>query len=76
MTTSNPWKLTPRQSEVLDVLTEEGESNKEIAKRLGIQEQGVKCHMIRICGRMGARGRVDAALMWDRWRRAAGRAQA
>jgi DNA-binding NarL/FixJ family response regulator len=50
--------LTPREIEVLELLTE-GLPNKAIAKRLGISDQTVKFHVAAICGKMGAANRTD-----------------
>jgi DNA-binding NarL/FixJ family response regulator len=50
--------LTPREIEVLGLLTE-GLPNKAIAKRLGISDQTVKFHVAAICGKMGAANRTD-----------------
>jgi DNA-binding CsgD family transcriptional regulator len=50
--------LTPREIEVLGLLTE-GLPNKAIARRLGISDQTVKFHVAAICGKMGAANRTD-----------------
>ena len=52
-------KLTPREIEVLELLTE-GLSNKFIAERLGISDQTVKFHIASILGKLGAANRTDA----------------
>jgi DNA-binding CsgD family transcriptional regulator len=49
--------LTPRQTEVISLLSE-GLTNKEIAQRLGISEEGVKAHVSRLLMRYRARNRV------------------
>lgn len=67
-----PWNLTPRQVQVLDALIEEGEHSTGIAAQLGISSKAVDTHLTRCYGAMGARSRVDAALMWDRWKRGQG----
>src|SRR5207244_11054020 len=51
--------LTPRESEVLELLAE-GWSNKAIAARLGISDQTVKFHVASIGGKLGAANRTDA----------------
>lgn len=68
-----PWDgITPRQVEILNALTEEGEANESIGQRLGVTSKTVDAHLTRAYAVMGARSRVDAALMWDRWRRKEG----
>lgn len=52
-------KLTPRELDVLELLTE-GLSNKFIAERLGISDQTVKFHIAQILGKLGAANRTDA----------------
>jgi DNA-binding NarL/FixJ family response regulator len=51
--------LTPRELEVLQILTE-GLSNKAIARRLGISDQTVKFHVASIGGKLGAQNRTEA----------------
>lgn len=51
--------LTPRETEVVDLLVE-GLSNKVIAQRLGISDQTVKFHVAALCGKLGAVNRTDA----------------
>jgi len=38
-------ELTPRQQDIMDILSKTGASNKIIARRLGISESTVKLHM-------------------------------
>jgi len=52
--------LTPREFDILKLVVE-GHPNKEIARRLGIQEVTVKVNLTRIFGRLGARNRAQAA---------------
>lgn len=52
-------RLTPREHEALDLLIE-GQSNKEIARALGIQEVTVKLHMRNIFRKLGAANRTQA----------------
>jgi DNA-binding NarL/FixJ family response regulator len=51
--------LTPRETEVLELLAE-GLSNKAIAARLGISDQTVKFHVASIGGKLGAANRTEA----------------
>ena len=53
--------LTPRQTEVLLLLCQ-GEPNKNIAYRLGMQETTVKVHVKGILRKLGVKNRTQAAL--------------
>ncbi|HLW96940.1 MAG TPA: response regulator transcription factor [Solirubrobacteraceae bacterium] len=52
--------LTPRQLEVLKLMAH-GQSNEEIARRLGLQRNTVKFHISQIFRRLGVRNRIEAA---------------
>lgn len=56
-----PEPLTPRETEVLQLMTG-GYSNREIAEALGVAEGTVKNHVSVILGKMGVRDRVRAVL--------------
>ncbi|CAO3433031.1 LuxR C-terminal-related transcriptional regulator [Azospirillum doebereinerae] len=59
---SNPVdQLTERQREVLRLLLE-GQSNKEIARALGVLEGTIKVHLRAVMQRLGARNRTQLAL--------------
>jgi DNA-binding NarL/FixJ family response regulator len=62
-TTAEP-ELTDREQEVLALLAL-GLANKQIARRLGIQESTVKAHLTSVFQRIGVRDRTSAAL-WAR----------
>lgn len=51
--------LTPRETEVLQLVSE-GNSNKEIGRRLFIAEETVKNHVKNILGKLGANDRTQA----------------
>ena len=51
--------LTSRECEILDLLAS-GESNKEIARRLGISPHTVKTHVARVYEKLGVQRRVVA----------------
>lgn len=51
--------LTPRETEVVQLISE-GNSNKEIGKRLFISEETVKGHVKNILGKLGASDRTQA----------------
>ena len=54
-------QLTSREREVL-ILIAEGQSNKEIASRLGISQQTVKNHMTSILKKLNVQDRTQAAV--------------
>ena len=54
--------LTERELQALEGLSQ-GKSNKEIALGLGLQEVTVKLHMRTLCRKLGARNRVQAAMI-------------
>jgi DNA-binding CsgD family transcriptional regulator len=51
--------LSPREVEILEVLAA-GDSNKEIARRLGISPNTVKTHVARVYAKLGVQRRVQA----------------
>ncbi len=53
--------LSQREREVLGLLAR-GESNKDIAQRLGVRPATVERHVTNLYRKLGARGRADAAL--------------
>ncbi len=60
---SNPFsELTPRELEILCLLAE-GQSNKVIAKNLGISDGTVKLHVKAILRKLSVHSRVEAAVM-------------
>lgn len=54
--------LTPREVDIVPFLTK-GYSNKEIARTLGLSEKTVKYHLTHLLRKLGARNRVEAALI-------------
>lgn len=54
--------LTPRESEILGLLAE-GQSNKVIARNLGISDGTVKLHVKAILRKLSVHSRVEAAVM-------------
>lgn len=58
-------RLTPQQFRVLEMVAE-GQLNKQIADRLGIQERTVKAHMSEIFARLGVRNRTQAGVAFRR----------
>ena len=59
----NPFKeLTPRETEILTFLAN-GQSNKAIARDLGISDGTVKLHVKAILRKLGVHSRVEAAVI-------------
>ena len=59
----NPFKdLTPREGQILDLLAE-GQSNRLIARNLGISDGTVKLHVKAILRKLQVHSRVEAAVM-------------
>jgi len=54
--------LTPREGEILGLLAE-GQSNKAIARNLGISDGTVKLHVKAILRKLGVHSRVEAAVI-------------
>jgi two-component system nitrate/nitrite response regulator NarL len=54
--------LTPRENEILSLLAE-GQSNKVIARNLGISDGTVKLHVKAILRKLGIHSRVEAAVL-------------
>ncbi len=60
--------LTKREEDILKLVAR-GDSNKEVASALGLQEKTVKHYMTAIMGKLHARNRVEAAVMaHEKWR--------
>lgn len=55
-------RLSPRERHILRLLAV-GQSNKEIARALGITPETVKTHVSRILTKLGAQNRAQAAAM-------------
>jgi DNA-binding CsgD family transcriptional regulator len=72
---AHPRPLTPRQHLILRAVAR-GETNKEIAKDLGITEQGVKVHISRLLDRYQASNRVELVAVTRAWAESDGRAYA
>jgi DNA-binding NarL/FixJ family response regulator len=58
---SRPFGLTPREGEIVDAVAA-GDSNREIAARLGISLQTVKHHLTSIFAKTGTGSRLELAL--------------
>lgn len=55
--------LTPREEEVLDLLAQEGLTNRELAERLVVTEWTIWRHLSNIYGKLGVRSRSEA-IVW------------
>jgi len=55
-------RLTPRQNQILDLVSNRGASNKAIARTLNISESTVKLHMSAILKKYGCRTRTQLAV--------------
>ena len=53
--------LTPRQCQIIHILGS-GATNREIAARLGLQEQTIKNQLSVIYGKLGLRNRLELAV--------------
>lgn len=63
VTSNSPFaELTPRETEILGLLAE-GQSNKAIARNLGISDGTVKLHVKAILRKLNVHSRVEAAVM-------------
>ncbi|MER6915071.1 LuxR C-terminal-related transcriptional regulator [Streptomyces sp. NPDC000594] len=60
--------LTDREMEVL-LLLPEGETDRLLARRLGISERTLRAHVTNIKRKLGYRSRMEATLAADRYRR-------
>lgn len=60
--------LTVREREVL-ALVAEGKTNSEIAETLSIERVTVNTHVHNLLGKLGVRNRVQAAILWERYKR-------
>ncbi|MGK7294612.1 MAG: response regulator transcription factor [Candidatus Wenzhouxiangella sp. M2_3B_020] len=58
-------RLTPQQFRVLEMVAD-GQLNKQIADRLGIQERTVKAHMSEIFAKLEVRNRTQAGIAFRR----------
>lgn len=69
---TNPWKLRPREQDVLREFTsDDAHTAKEVARKLGISHKTVEHHVASAIARMGAANQLHAVLMWDRANREA-----
>jgi DNA-binding CsgD family transcriptional regulator len=59
---TGPDALTPRETEVLDLLVE-GRTNRQIARQLYISEKTVSVHVSNILAKLGVRSRAEAAAL-------------
>jgi two-component system nitrate/nitrite response regulator NarL len=60
-TSAGQFKLTPRELEIIGAAAE-GQSNKEIASRLGVTEPTIKHHLTNIYDKVGVSNRLELTL--------------
>jgi DNA-binding CsgD family transcriptional regulator len=58
--------LTSREREVVELLTN-GESNRELAQRLGVSPRTIQKHLQRIYAKLGVKRRMAAVMLAVRW---------
>ena len=58
---TGPLQLTARERQVLDLILE-AQSNREIARQLGIEERTVKAHVGRLMRKTGALNRIELSI--------------
>lgn len=63
---SGDINLTPRQTQILRMISETGSSNKVIARKLKISESTVKLHVTGLLKKFGARNRTQLVLFSER----------
>ena len=68
ITPSNPWALTDAQAECMDLVIQL-EENKVIARERCVSVKTVEQILALAYKKMGARGRVQAAIKWHEWRK-------
>ena len=56
--------LTPREKQVMDLLLQQGLSNKEIGSRLHISERTAKFHLHNIFAKTGISGRLELVIRY------------
>lgn len=66
MNTANPWNLTEREAQMLDLWAIHG-SQCEAARLLEIDRNTVTTLIARATSKMAAKHNVHALLMWDRF---------
>jgi DNA-binding NarL/FixJ family response regulator len=66
---SNPWGLTPREAQVMDLMLARG-SVKGVAKSLGLSIHTVIMYMREARRKMAPPHKLGHFIAWDRWRTA------
>lgn len=59
-------KLTPRQMEIIGLLAQ-GNSNKQVARLLGICTDTVRKRIISACARAGVENRIQLIVLYAQW---------
>lgn len=67
-----PWELTTREAEAMDAVAVEGLTNRDAARKLGLQVRTLENVLYRAYYRMDAKpgmeGRRQALALWQEWR--------
>lgn len=66
---SDPWNLTPRESQVMEGMVKHGGVHKLIAQDLEISPKTVGAFYARACEKIGGKTHTIALLEYDRWMR-------
>lgn len=66
--TVGPWKLSPRQAEVIEAVIKH-ETLTDAAAALGVRMNGIEATMARVRAKMSAKTTLGAAIAYDRWKR-------
>lgn len=61
----NIWELTPREHDVMRLIAT-GDSNRQIGEELDLAEKTIKNYMTSILGKLEARNRTEAAMIFLR----------
>lgn len=57
-------KPTARERQLWHLLATTGDSNKELARQMGIAPGTVRVHLERVMGKLGVRGREKLIVLW------------
>ena len=61
-------KLTPLESQTMELLVEKDERDRELAPLLDVAPRTVTHRILQVCNKLGVNTRVRAAVLYDRMR--------